>query len=89
MNLFRGNEPQGERRGGAVAGVRLSANRTKHGRRDDDAGALYRAYRAYRARRRPDDPRQAGPRGAAPPPRAVPAILALRKFWLDLDFSVL
>ncbi|KWF31155.1 hypothetical protein WL88_20640 [Burkholderia diffusa] len=86
MNLFRGNEPQGGQRGGAVAGMRRCANRTKHGRRDDDAGAL---YRAYRARRRADDPRQAGPRGAAPPPRAVPAILALRKFWLDLDFSVL
>ncbi|KUZ04805.1 hypothetical protein WI69_08010 [Burkholderia diffusa] len=59
MNLFRGNEPQGGQRGGAVAGMRRCANRTKHGRRDDDAGAL---YRAYRARRRADDPRQAGPR---------------------------
>ncbi|AWU98931.1 hypothetical protein DM992_04705 [Burkholderia sp. JP2-270] len=43
MNLFRGNESGGERRGGAVAGTLLSAHRTKHGRRDDDAGALYRA----------------------------------------------
>ncbi|KAB0643900.1 hypothetical protein F7R23_34710 [Burkholderia diffusa] len=87
MNLFRGNESQGERRGGAVAGMRLSANRTKHGRRDDDAGALYRARRRPDART-PGAPRHAGPRGAAPPSRAVPAILALRKFWLDLDFSV-
>ncbi|NTY40325.1 hypothetical protein FCJ57_29150 [Burkholderia diffusa] len=43
MNLFRGNESGGERRGGAVAGALPSAHRTKHGRRDDDAGALYRA----------------------------------------------
>ncbi|RXV72128.1 hypothetical protein D1006_06955 [Burkholderia stabilis] len=49
MNLFRGNESGGERRGGAVAGKLGSANRTKHGRRDADAGALYRAVRAREA----------------------------------------
>ncbi|KWA24990.1 hypothetical protein WT37_00740 [Burkholderia territorii] len=86
MNLFRGNEPQGGQRGGAVAGMRRCANRTKHGRRDDDAGAL---YRAYRARRREDVARRTGPRMTAPPPCAVSEILALRKFWLDRDFSVL
>jgi len=57
MNLFRGNESGGKgepvisanrswRRGGAVAGTLPSAHRTKHGRRDDDAGALYRAVSA-------------------------------------------
>ncbi|RQR28669.1 hypothetical protein DIE23_23890 [Burkholderia sp. Bp9143] len=50
MNLFRGNEPEGEPRGGAVAGMLLCANRTKHGRRDDDAGALYRAVAPGRRR---------------------------------------
>ncbi|NIF45830.1 hypothetical protein F3J14_34320 [Burkholderia sp. Tr-862] len=61
MNLFRDNESGGERRGGAVAGTLRSAKRTKHGRRDGNAGALYRAVaparrhaahgRAARARR--------------------------------------
>ncbi|RQZ39527.1 hypothetical protein DIE16_11015 [Burkholderia sp. Bp9090] len=48
MDLFRGNESGGERGGGAVAGRCRSVNRTKHGRRDDDAGALYRAVAPVR-----------------------------------------
>lgn len=43
MNLFRDNESGGERKGGAAAGTLRSAKRTTHGRRDGDAGALYRA----------------------------------------------
>jgi len=79
MNLFRDNESGGERKGGAAAGTLRSAKRTTHGRRDGDAGALYRAVA----------PRTAPRRAWRRRPRAVPVILALRKFWLDLNLSVL
>ncbi|ACB65416.1 hypothetical protein BamMC406_2940 [Burkholderia ambifaria MC40-6] len=56
MNLFRDNESGGERKGGAAAGTLRSAKRTTHGRRDGDAGALYRAVAPAR--------RHAAPGGA-------------------------